>query len=303
VVAPIVEWSAEGGKIDCTGRYVAEGAGTYIVRAIVESIETSAVVHVVTELPPPPPPPLKGVRWQGNVPPQKWMNFYTKVLSRFAGCKEVNTTDSTTDGDGRVGGAVADLAYRGTSTLEMTEGHESESAVANFATALSDERPLEASGGDAPEQAALFDEMLDVTPNQQSSRGTGTLRPRGRRSTSAVIVRCPSRQRVGAAQSAARPRMRRQTCLTRRCTAGTTDEGREDHVRERVRGRACTACGPSCRQRQWGRAALEALLADVTHSYALQEQMEPEALALACRVIARERAGRKGVWAYRALPA
>jgi hypothetical protein len=22
--------------------------------------------------------------WQGGVPPQKWMNFYTKVLSKFA---------------------------------------------------------------------------------------------------------------------------------------------------------------------------------------------------------------------------
>ena len=23
-------------------------------------------------------------RWTGEVPPQKWMNFYTKVLSKFA---------------------------------------------------------------------------------------------------------------------------------------------------------------------------------------------------------------------------
>ena len=57
-----------------------------MVRAVVEGIETSAVVNVVTgtELPPAPPSQPKGVRWQGNVPPQKWMNFYTKVLSRFA---------------------------------------------------------------------------------------------------------------------------------------------------------------------------------------------------------------------------
>src|SRR5437764_2144892 len=53
---------------------------------------------------PPPPPPFEGasgapkptpgsapipvgvtrVGWQGDVPPQKWMNFYTKVLSKFA---------------------------------------------------------------------------------------------------------------------------------------------------------------------------------------------------------------------------
>ena len=24
------------------------------------------------------------VTWSGDVPPQKWMNFYTKVLSKFA---------------------------------------------------------------------------------------------------------------------------------------------------------------------------------------------------------------------------
>jgi hypothetical protein len=48
---------------------------------------------------PPAPPPQSGtgttapaipvgnagrVTWQGDVPPQKWMNFYTKVLSKFA---------------------------------------------------------------------------------------------------------------------------------------------------------------------------------------------------------------------------
>lgn len=37
--------------------------------------------------PPPPPQPPAGIMratWQGDVPPQKWMNFYTKVLSKFA---------------------------------------------------------------------------------------------------------------------------------------------------------------------------------------------------------------------------
>ncbi|BAU47457.1 ATPase AAA [Sulfurifustis variabilis] len=43
------------------------------------------------ELPPSAPTPpdagpakIAGLRWSGEVPPQKWMNFYTKVLSRFA---------------------------------------------------------------------------------------------------------------------------------------------------------------------------------------------------------------------------
>lgn len=30
------------------------------------------------------PPARKGIlRWTGEIPPQKWMNFYTKVLSKF----------------------------------------------------------------------------------------------------------------------------------------------------------------------------------------------------------------------------
>ena len=30
------------------------------------------------------PAKIAGIKWSGEVPPQKWMNFYTKVLSRFA---------------------------------------------------------------------------------------------------------------------------------------------------------------------------------------------------------------------------
>jgi predicted AAA+ superfamily ATPase len=33
-----------------------------------------------------------GVQWSGEVPPQKWMNFYTKVVSRFATTKDVKLT-------------------------------------------------------------------------------------------------------------------------------------------------------------------------------------------------------------------
>ncbi len=31
-----------------------------------------------------PPPEIAGFTWTGDVSPQKWMNFYTKVLSKFA---------------------------------------------------------------------------------------------------------------------------------------------------------------------------------------------------------------------------
>jgi predicted AAA+ superfamily ATPase len=35
---------------------------------------------------------ITGIRWSGEVPPQKWMNFYTKVLSRFAAAPGLKLT-------------------------------------------------------------------------------------------------------------------------------------------------------------------------------------------------------------------
>jgi len=40
----------------------------------------------------PSPGAAAGVKWTGEVPPQKWMNFYTKVLSRFASSKGLRIT-------------------------------------------------------------------------------------------------------------------------------------------------------------------------------------------------------------------
>ena len=57
------------------------------MKVIAGGIEALAEVRVTTKDEPPPPPPPPGarfIRWRGTVPPQKWMNFYTKVLSKFA---------------------------------------------------------------------------------------------------------------------------------------------------------------------------------------------------------------------------
>jgi hypothetical protein len=37
------------------------------------------------EPPEPPKPPVEhgGLKWSGEVPPQKWMHFYSKVLAKF----------------------------------------------------------------------------------------------------------------------------------------------------------------------------------------------------------------------------
>ncbi len=75
-----VTWSATGGTIDQEGRFSAKEIGIFRVEARSNSFVGTATISVHT-VPPPPPPPGKGCAWQGTVPPQKWMNFYTKVLS------------------------------------------------------------------------------------------------------------------------------------------------------------------------------------------------------------------------------
>jgi hypothetical protein len=84
---PVIAWSASGGQIDASGTFAAESVGHYTVQASADGHQATALVEVAVgppPPPPPPPPPSPGLAWQGSVPPQKWMNFYTKVLSRFA---------------------------------------------------------------------------------------------------------------------------------------------------------------------------------------------------------------------------
>jgi hypothetical protein len=82
------KWSATGGTIDDKGMFVAgKHGGAFTVKATANGIESIAEVRITTKDEPPPTPPPPGatsLRWRGTVPPQKWMNFYTKVLSRFA---------------------------------------------------------------------------------------------------------------------------------------------------------------------------------------------------------------------------
>ena len=73
-------WSATGGTIDQEGRFSAAEVGSFRVEARSDSFVGTATISVQTESPPS-RLPGKGCAWQGTVPPQKWMNFYTKVLS------------------------------------------------------------------------------------------------------------------------------------------------------------------------------------------------------------------------------
>lgn len=84
-----VKWSATGGKIDGSGLFTAgDHGGAFLVTASIGGVETIAEVQVLSkeeQFPSAPPSPgNKVLRWRGDVPPQKWMHFYTKVLSKFA---------------------------------------------------------------------------------------------------------------------------------------------------------------------------------------------------------------------------
>jgi hypothetical protein len=90
---PAVAWSATAGSITPNGLYTAGATGgLHSVRAEVGGREALAEVRVRSEEESGDdergeetvPPGKQRIRWRGNVPPQKWMNLYTKVLTRFA---------------------------------------------------------------------------------------------------------------------------------------------------------------------------------------------------------------------------
>jgi len=86
-----VTWSATGDKVYADGVFQAGvDEGNFLVTAMVGSVRgTSSVTVAKTGVisPPPGKPSVKeptGLPWEGQVSAQKWMNFYTKVLSKFA---------------------------------------------------------------------------------------------------------------------------------------------------------------------------------------------------------------------------
>jgi hypothetical protein len=86
-----VVWSAIGGSITTTGVYQADkdlAGGRFSVKAEAHGLQSIAEVRVTVAHKSGSvsggAPSGKTVRWSGEVPLQKWMNFYTKVLTRFA---------------------------------------------------------------------------------------------------------------------------------------------------------------------------------------------------------------------------
>ncbi len=85
---PDVAWSVKGGTIDAKGGFkVGEDEGQYLIEAMAGGLNAQTTVAITKEDAPPPQLPrqeAKTMRWTAEVPPQKWVNFYTKVLAKHA---------------------------------------------------------------------------------------------------------------------------------------------------------------------------------------------------------------------------
>jgi hypothetical protein len=104
-----ITWSSAGGEIDTQGLLTTgESVGNYFVLASTQGIETKASFSIAVPQSHPPttttlvcekseeytvtPIPESLINWQGEVPAQKWMQFYTKVLTRFASDRDLKLT-------------------------------------------------------------------------------------------------------------------------------------------------------------------------------------------------------------------
>lgn len=128
------KWSATGGSINADGLFVAESsAGLFTVKAESNGLEGIAEVRIAPVAAPggggagggnsgDPVPASKSIRWQGDVPTQKWMNFYTKVLSKFATTEGLKIKVSfEVPADGEQSRAKADEATSGLKELGLND--------------------------------------------------------------------------------------------------------------------------------------------------------------------------------------
>jgi len=84
-----VEWTCSGGTIGADGKFIAgEETGNFEVTAASQGVASHVSIRVIEPSAEPEPGGGGGheqlLLWSGDVPAQKWMNFYTKVLSRYA---------------------------------------------------------------------------------------------------------------------------------------------------------------------------------------------------------------------------
>ena len=105
IALDLVQWQATGGTIDTDGVLQAgNDEGNFIVTATIEEINGRAKFTVNIPKPPVltdeddsgeednPVKTPRGLKWKGEITPQKWMNFYTRVLSKLASDRQLKLT-------------------------------------------------------------------------------------------------------------------------------------------------------------------------------------------------------------------
>ena len=86
-----IVWTVKGGETDSRGGFKAGSQeGEFLIEAAAGNVRTQTTVVITKQETVSPLPSLpssaaevKGLRWSGEVPAQKWMNFYTKVLAKY----------------------------------------------------------------------------------------------------------------------------------------------------------------------------------------------------------------------------
>ena len=104
-----VQLTATGGDIGSDGVFAAgEDEGNFIITAKAGTVTGIATVNIMKQPELIPLEPIKPVgkprklAWSGEVVPQKWMNLYTKVLTKFvqSGNLKLRVTIEVTPPDG-----------------------------------------------------------------------------------------------------------------------------------------------------------------------------------------------------------
>ena len=127
-----VGWKATGGTVTAEGLFTAGSTGgLHTVRAESAGHEALAEARIATKeeaqaegaSDQPVPSRERVLRWRGTVPTQKWMNFYTKVLTRFASTPGLKVEVSfEVPADGEQGKAKAEEARGGLRELGLDDG-------------------------------------------------------------------------------------------------------------------------------------------------------------------------------------
>ena len=128
------KWTATGGEVTGDGLYTAATdatGGLFTAKGESGGLEVIAEIRVAVPAGPgggdgpdddETKPHKKAIRWEGEVAPQKWMNFYTKVLSRFASNEGLKLKVSfEVPAEGEQGQAKADEARSGLKELGLDD--------------------------------------------------------------------------------------------------------------------------------------------------------------------------------------